>query len=114
MIPASLLVMTPATEFKTTQEANDFIQRALKISTGAYWFKFILGVDMLGAAILFRDPDVTISSMTGLALRRTTPPIWAIVLGRWFLNRLQKDHCELAIVHDIMRAKGAIKLLGTK
>jgi hypothetical protein len=57
---------------------------------------------------------VTISSFTGLALRRQTPPIWAIVLGRWFLNRIQTNHCELAIEHDIVRAQAALAILGAK
>lgn len=97
--------------FKTEAEAQSFITRAMLISTGAYWFKFLIGIDMLGAVIIFRDPDMTISSRTGLALRLNKPPRWAVVLGR-FLNRLQQDHCELAIVHDIMRGRSAIRELG--
>ena len=99
--------------FPSPAEAQAFIRRALQIETGAYWFKFLLGLDMLGAALLFRDPDVTISSLTGLALRGPCPPRWARALGGC-LDWLQADHCELAIAHDIMRAYAARQLLGVK
>lgn len=97
--------------FATQAGARDFVFLAGKVVSGAYWFKFLIAIDMCAAALIFRDADVTISSLTGLALRKETPPIWAIVLGRWFLNRLQTDHCELAIVHDVLRLRAAERVL---
>jgi len=76
----------------------------------AYWLKILLGVDILLCMLLFRDPDVTISSETGLALRGSSPPLWARVFGA-VLNTLQKDHCEQAIAGDIQRANTAIAYL---
>jgi hypothetical protein len=99
--------------FKTADEAQAFIRRAIAIETGAYWFKFLIGIDMLGAVVIFRDANVTISSLTGLAMREATPPRWARALNV-FLNWLQADHCELAIVHDIMRLHAARQLFITK
>jgi hypothetical protein len=77
-----------------------------------YVFKVLLYLDVFVAALIWRDSGLTISSLTGLALRRDTPPIWAIILGRWFLNRLQTNHCELAITHDRARAKEVLAILG--
>jgi hypothetical protein len=99
--------------FKTAAEAQSFIRRAIAVETGAYWFKFLIGIDMFGAVLLFRDANVTISSLTGLAMRLDEPPRWARALGA-FLNWLQADHCELAIVHDIMRLHAARQLFITK
>ena len=76
-----------------------------------YVFKVLLYFDTFIAALIWRDSGVTISSYTGLALRRPTPPIWAIVLGRWVLNRLEANHCELAIAHDRQRAQEALEIL---
>ena len=84
---------------------------SLPMSNG-YAFKVLLYLDTFIAALIWRDSGVTISSYTGLALRRPTPPIWAIVLGRWVLNQLQANHCELAIEHDIIRAREALVILG--
>jgi hypothetical protein len=97
--------------FPTQADARAFVYLAGRIVAGAYWFKVLIAIDMCAAAVIFRDADVTISSLTGLALRAETPPIWAIVLGEWFLNRLQTDHCELAIVHDVLRLRAAERLL---
>ncbi len=67
-------------------------------------------VDIFFAAIVWRHYDVTISSLTGLALRRPNPPWWAERLGA-FLNWVQPNHCELAIASDAARARAAIELL---
>lgn len=97
--------------FATQGDARVFEYLAGQLVSGSYWFKFLIAIDMCAAAVIFRDADVTISSLAGLALRKETPPIWAIVLGRWFLNHLQTDHCELAIVHDVIRLRAAERLL---
>ena len=76
-----------------------------------YGFKVLLYIDMFIAALIWRDSGVTISSFTGLALRRQSPPLWARVLGG-ILNTLETNHCESAIAHDRERAKAALTILG--
>lgn len=72
-------------------------------------------LDILCATWLWRDYDITISSICGLQLRRARPAWWAIVLGRWFLNHIEAHHCELAIAADSVRAQEALRiLLGTE
>ncbi len=61
-------------------------------------------LDILVAGWIWRQYDITISAECGLALRLETPPIWAIVLGRGILNRIEAHHCELAIAADYQRA----------
>ncbi len=78
---------------------------------GAYWFKFILAVDVFCCAILLRDADTTISSECGLALRNPSGNGFLRALGR-FLNTISRNHCEQAISSDIARAKAAIGRLG--
>lgn len=80
------------------------------MNTNTYVFKVLIAFDIFVCAIIWRDPDITISSMTGLELRRPTPRAWARILG-WVLNHLEKGHCESAIAHDIGRAEGALKIL---
>lgn len=78
-----------------------------------YLYKVLLFIDIFLCAILFRDPDVTISSEAGLAMQRAKPPRWAKVLN-WILNKIQTDHCTLAVAADISRAQTAIQYLQTK
>jgi hypothetical protein len=73
-------------------------------------FKVLIGLDMLGSAIIWRDADVTISSLTGLELRKPNARVWAKTLG-WVLNHLEANHCEKAIKNDILRAQIALQLL---
>ena len=68
-------------------------------------------VDILACTLIWRDYDVTISSMCGLQLRTATPALWARILG-WTLNHLQANHCELAILADLQRAKTTLQMLG--
>lgn len=68
-------------------------------------------LDVFWACLIWRDYDITISSYTGLALRKPTPPWWARTLG-WILDHIQPNHCELAIAADIERAKAALTILG--
>lgn len=76
-------------------------------------FKVLLAFDVFLCVVIFRDPDVTISAETGLALQRASPPRWAKILGG-FLNRLSKNHCANAVLHDIARAQAAVVYLTTK
>jgi hypothetical protein len=78
-----------------------------------YVYKVLLFLDLFVCALVFRDPDVTISSETGLAMNRAKPPLWAKLLNG-FLNAIQKGHCQMAIQADIVRAQTAIAYLQTK
>ena len=75
-----------------------------------YLYKVLLFLDIFVCALIFRDPDVTLSAETGLAMRRAKPPTWAKLLNA-FLNLFEKDHCALAVADDIARAKTAIAYL---
>ena len=81
------------------------------MNENTYVFKVLLYIDIFVCALVWRDADITISSMAGLELRKQFPRRWAKVLGG-MLNRLQARHCELAIESDIIRAKNAISILG--
>ncbi len=70
-------------------------------------------VDIFACTLIWRDYDVTISSMCGLELRRVKPALWARLLGG-LLNTLQTNHCELAILADLQRAKNTLTMLGLK
>jgi hypothetical protein len=78
-----------------------------------YVYKVLLFFDIFLCAILFRDPDVTISAETGLAMQRANPPWWARRING-FLNLFHKGHCAEAILDDITRAETAIAYLKTK
>lgn len=85
----------------------------MSISNG-YAFKALLYLDIFVGSLLARDPDITISSYCGLALRTPKAGFWEgakRVLGR-ALNAISKNHCESAIASDIARAKAAIAFLG--
>ena len=78
-----------------------------------YIYKILLFIDMFCCALVFRDPDVTISSETGLAMQRANPPRWAKLLNG-ILNKIQPGHCQMAIGADIQRAQMAIAYLTAK
>ncbi len=78
----------------------------------SYVFVLARTIDILFCGWIWRQYDLTISAECGLELRKATPRIWAIVLGRWFLNKLQANHCELAIQADRYRAHAALQILG--
>lgn len=78
--------------------------------SNAYFLVILRGVDILLCSWIWRDYDITISSMTGLALRKPNPPRWARLLGG-FLNWLQTDHCEQAIAADTLRCAQALEIL---
>lgn len=67
-------------------------------------------IDILVCGWIWRDYDVTISSMCGLELRNNAPKKWAVCLG-WVLNKIQANHCEQAIAADIERAMQALGIL---
>jgi hypothetical protein len=64
-----------------------------------------LGFDMFCNVITGGQLDVTISSRSGIAQQQGKK------LGKfmvWWLDKLQKDHCNIAIHNDIDRAKAVI------
>lgn len=75
-----------------------------------YVYKILLFFDLFCCALIWRDPDVTISAETGLAMLKPKPPIWAKMLNG-VLNLIRKGHCAQAIQDDIERAKNAIAYL---
>ena len=79
----------------------------------SYGYNVALTVDLWLCALIFRDPDITISSMTRLYMMRAKPPYWARGLNG-FLNLLQPGHCEIARLSDIARAQGAIVILNAQ
>lgn len=86
----------------------------IKYSFSNVWAVVILrSLDVFWACVIWRDYDITISSYTGLELRKPKPQLWARVLG-WVLNHIQKDHCEGAIAADIERARDALTILGVE
>lgn len=78
-----------------------------------YLYKVLLFFDIFVSSLLFRDPDVTISAETGLAMQRAKAPLWAKFLNG-FLNMIRPGHCAQAINDDIARAQTAIRYLRTK
>ena len=68
-------------------------------------------IDIMVAGWIWRDYGVTLSSMTGIAMRRPNPPLWAKALNAC-LNFVERGHCELAIACDIERAQAALQILG--
>lgn len=69
-------------------------------------------VDILACTWIWRNYDLTISSMIGLELRKPQPARWARVLGTHFLEKLWPGHCEGAIASDRLRAQQALAILG--
>jgi hypothetical protein len=78
-----------------------------------YLIVFSRALDVLLCTWIWRDYDITISSMTGLEMRKAAPKWWARALN-WFLNKLQAGHCEKAIVADTVRAQAALAILTGK
>ena len=66
--------------------------------------------DILFCTWVYKEYDLTISSMCGLELKKENPRLWARTLG-WCLNKIQKDHCLKAIINDISRAEEALEIL---
>lgn len=81
--------------------------------SNAYVLVLARTVDIMLCGWIWRNYDITISSMTGLELRKTTPAPWAKILGG-LLNGIQPGHCEAAIVADTARLQEAAIILGVK
>jgi len=71
---------------------------------GRYFLNIALGVDQLGNTLWGGSPDETISSRLGRIKNANGGKIpwsrpWPLVMD-WFLDKLQKDHCRLAVERD--------------
>lgn len=81
-----------------------------RIAGKTYVGKALLAFDYFVSVLWDRDFDLTISSQCGLYWKRGNPPAFWYVLHK-ALNGMQKDHCELAMLGDLARAKAAIAQL---
>lgn len=71
-------------------------------------------LDILLATWIWRDYDLTISSLCGLELRKQNPKWWAVWVGRNFLDKISPGHCEAALKADRDRAQLAIDIIDGK
>ena len=71
----------------------------LKAKMIQYMWNVLIAIDQLFNALLFGDPDETISSRVGKNMRSDNPGFVSRALC-WFLNLLDKDHCKEAIEED--------------
>jgi hypothetical protein len=90
---------------------TDELTAADRLALGSWLFKLLIYIDIFWCSVIFGNADVTISSMTGLRMRKPNPPMWARALNAG-LNRIQPRHCDLAIEADTIRAIEALQLLG--
>jgi hypothetical protein len=81
--------------------------------SNVYFLVLLRAVDILACSWIWRDYDITISSMCGLQLRTAKPAWWAKILGNT-LNWLQAGHCESAIIADTDRCQQALSILQGK
>jgi hypothetical protein len=78
--------------------------------SNTYSHTLAIAIDILTASIFWNVEDVTVSSLCGLALRSGRSSSFLGRLGR-VLNRIQSNHCELAIAADLARAEACRTLL---
>ena len=78
--------------------------------SGAHTFtRYIaLAFDVFCNVLTGGSTDMTISARAGCAAINGEK--WGIYLS-WFLDKLEKNHCKMAIVNDINRAKAVIEKL---
>ena len=82
------------------------------MNTRTYGFRVLMYIDDLICALIINRTGLSISAMTGLVLRHSRP-WWAVFISN-LCNLFQKDHCELAIQHDIEMAQLALDILNEK
>jgi hypothetical protein len=81
-----------------------------RIAGRTYVTKVLLAFDYFVCVLWTRNIGLSISGQAGLYWRRGRPPVFWYALHEG-LNVIQKDHCELALVHDRERADAVVKLL---
>lgn len=80
--------------------------------SNTYSHTLTIAADIFTASIFWNTEDVTVSSLCGLALRRGETTTFLARLGT-LLNKIQTDHCELAIAADLSRSTQASALLNS-
>lgn len=75
------------------------IMKAFPSHTGAsrYARNILIGLDQLINAILFGDPDETLSSHIGKAAEHGH---WFAIMMSRFLDLFEKDHCKKSMEYD--------------
>lgn len=83
-----------------------------------YSHNVLYGLDCFGAILFWNQPDITISSLCRLvqlnkisALKLYGWQHWILKQLAPVLNWIQTNHCELARLSDIARAKRTLALL---
>lgn len=86
-----------------------------------YTHTVLIGLDQLGAAILFNRNDLTISTMCDMVAKGDDASLKLQGWQRAFLkrlgpvlNKIQADHCAQARVGDEGRATSTLSVLGVK
>lgn len=78
--------------------------------SNTYSHTLAISVDIFTASVFWNTENVTVSSLAGLALRRGETTTFLARLGK-VLNKIQPNHCELAIASDLNRQVTATALL---
>lgn len=95
-----------------------------------YAYRVLIGLDRLGAALLFNRNDITISTLCGLVqLADSARPdrkhafrlvlsfglhpvqLWLLRQLSYVLDKIQADHCQLAIGGDVQTAQSIVTML---
>jgi hypothetical protein len=86
-----------------------------------YALNVLIALDRFGAALLFNQPDITISSLCWVAAQGASSQNQAAKLSpwqtriliplAWVLNKIQANHCQLARMSDIATAQARIEVL---
>jgi hypothetical protein len=63
-----------------------------------YFWNVLIAIDQLGNAVLGGNPDETISSRMGKAIRERRCYLCRVIC--WFLDKIDKDHCKESIEED--------------
>jgi hypothetical protein len=63
----------------------------------SYWFSVLIALDQLLNALLYGDPDETLSSRAGKAMLRGDR--WGCVFCR-VLDWIDRDHCRKSMIPD--------------
>lgn len=97
---------------------------------GTYAYRVLIGLDRWGAALLFNRNDITISTLCGLVqLADSAQPerkkafrlvlsfglhpvqMWLLRQLSYVLDKIQTNHCQLAIQGDLETAQSILDML---
>lgn len=65
---------------------------------GAWLWNILIGIDQLMNALAFGDPDETLSSRMGKAIRANRCVLCHAIC--WLIGKFDPDHCEKSIEPD--------------